>query len=107
MYPAVKPCNLYSLHLYHELDILFDIQFQNIFTFDEKYIRMVGYKLSDSTYIVNENGYNITIEYTCPKEVINTGMEYLQQIYKNTIPVQSSYSSPVQWNPVQYKPELI
>ena len=105
MYPAVKPCNLYSLHLYHELDILFDIQFQNIFTFDEKYIRMVGYKLSDSTYIVNENGYNITIEYTCPKEVINTGMEYVQQIYKNISKV--SDSRPVQWNPVQYKPELI
>lgn len=92
MYPAVKPCSLYSLHLYHELDILLDLKILNIendtvipelFTLDEKYIKMVGYKLSDSTYIVNENGYNITIEYTCSKEVIKTGMEYLQQIYKN------------------------
>ena len=99
MYPAVKPCNLYSLHLYDGLDIIFDLQLHNIFTIDEKYIKIVGYKLSGSTYIVNENGYNINIEYTCLKEVITTGMEYLQQIYKNTLKVQSSDSSPVQYKP--------
>jgi len=90
MYPAVKPCNLYSLQFYDGLDIILDLQFNNSFTIDEKYIKMIGYKLSDSTYIVNENGYNITIEYTCPKEVINTGIEYLQQIYKNTLIMQSN-----------------
>ena len=51
----------------------------------EKRIIIKGYKLSDSSFLINNNGGIKNLRYTCSNEVIKTGVEYLYQIRKNTI----------------------
>ena len=52
---------------------------------NEKRILIRGYKLSDSTFLINNNGSIKNLRYMCCNEVIKMGVEYLYQIRKNTI----------------------
>lgn len=121
MYPSINVHMFHSLNL-HELDIMFDITLldlnklnwvrelcnihiiPNIFSIDtnEKCIQIVGYKLSDTTYMVNSNGSIINIPYTCSNKDIKTGIEYLMQICKNQH-IKSNIEN--KWDPKPYRPE--
>lgn len=119
MYPFIKVHNLHSLNLYEGLDIIFEditmLDFKVlkevtetnklvdihlvpgilIINTIEEYISIVGYKLNESTYIVNCNGKGslINISYKCSEKDIIKGIGYLYEIYKN------------RWNPKPYKPD--
>ena len=125
-FPGVKLHQLYSLHLYDGLDVIFEdlkmvdynalqnvknkphIQIvPNILSIntDEKCITIVGHTLNDSTFIVNREGRGdiITISYKCSNEDIIMGIEYLYQIYKNLI-IKSEDKFDNKWNPKPYRP---
>ena len=104
-YTRVNLYTINSLNLYDGLDIFVDLKLldpekeneikqqdivcmiQNCFTINmiEKRIIIKGYKLSDSSFLINNNGGIKNIRYTCSNEVIKTGVEYLYTIRKNTI----------------------
>ena len=105
VFPRVNLHTINSLNLYDGLDIIVDLKLldpekeneikqsnvvcmiPNCFTINmnEKCIVIRGYKLSDSTFLVNNNGSIKNLRYTCCNEVIKMGVEYLYQIRKNTI----------------------
>ena len=105
VFPRVNLHTINSLNLYDGLDIIVDLKLldpekeneikqqdvvcmiQNCFTINmvEKRIIIKGYKLSDSSFLINNNGGIKNLRYTCSNEVIKTGVEYLYQIRKNTI----------------------
>lgn len=114
-FPEVKLHRLHSLHLYDGLYIIFDLKLldvnkneciSNMFRIDtiEKSISICGYKLSDSTFIINSNGNIINIPYTCSNDDITTGIEYLHQIYKNIVKSEDNIKMNI-WNPKPYKPD--
>ena len=108
MYPAVKLNQLYSLNLYDGLNIIFEnlkmLDFKVLKDIKEKkkldiieivptvvinmkkqHITIFGYKINNSTYIVNCDGRGdiFTLRYQCSNEDIITAIEYLYQMYKN------------------------
>jgi len=103
VFPRVNLHTINSLNLYDGLEIIVDLKLldpekeikqcdviciiPSCFTINmnEKRILIKGYKLSDSTFIVNNNGSIKNLRYTCSNEVIKTGVEYLYQIRKNSI----------------------
>ena len=105
VFPRVNLHHINSLNLYDGLDIIVDLKLldpekekeikqsdvvciiPSCFTINmnEKHILIKGYKLSDSTFLVNNNGDIKNLKYTCSNEVIKMGVEYLYQIKKNTI----------------------
>lgn len=109
MYPYIKIHNLYSLHLYDGLEIILDVNMLDYKALENKdcfpihlipdlliikeHISIIGYKLNESTYIVNSNGSLVNISYTCSNNDIVKGVGYLYDIYKN------------RWNPKPYRPE--
>lgn len=126
MYPAIKLNQLYSLHLYDGLDIIFeDLKMLDsnvlkevnnldiiqivpniIINMNKKLITIIGYKINDSTYMVNRDGRGdvVTFVYQCSNEDILTGIGYLYQIYKNLL-IKSEDIFDNKWNPRQYKPD--
>ena len=108
VYPAVKLNQFYSLNLYDGLDIIFEdldmidldvikeavknkysgniVLVNNVLSINtkEKSITIIGYKINNSTYIVNNKGSgDITlIKYKCNDDVIFTGLEYLYHMCK-------------------------
>jgi len=54
---------------------------------NKKIITIFGYKINDSTYIVNCDGRGdiFTLVYQCCNEDIITGIGYLYQIYNNFV----------------------
>lgn len=122
VFPAVNLHTFHSLNLYDGLDIIFDITLldvdtlkwtqdfcviiiiPNMFTINASCISIKGYKLSDSTFMVNSNGDVITIPYSCSTNTIKTGIEYLQQMYKN-MTIKCEEHIDTKWNPKPYKPE--
>jgi hypothetical protein len=106
VFPRVNLHTINSLNLYDGLEIIVDLKLldpekeneikqSNIvcmipdcFTINmnEKRILIQGYKLNDSTFLVNNNGGGIiNLRYTCSNEVVKMGVEYLYQIRKNTL----------------------
>jgi hypothetical protein len=105
VFPRVNLHDINSLNLYDGLDIIVDLKLldpgkeneikkfnvvcmiPDCFTINmnEKCILIRGYKLSEFTFLVNNNGSIINLIYTCSNEVIKIGVEYLYQIRKNTI----------------------
>jgi hypothetical protein len=108
VFPAIKLNKLYSLNLYEEIDIIFedlsilDIdslkevvsrkKFGNIsivknsvsINTDTKIIKIIGYKINNSSYIVNREGngdINVAM-YKCSDENILTAIEYLYHMYR-------------------------
>ena len=128
MYPAINLHHLYSLHLYDELDIIFedmkmldnkvlnkvaetkelgDIHLvPDILSINtiEKFISIVGYKINNNTYILNHNGVNVKVHYTCSEKDILTAIEYLYQMYRNII-IKNDDVIDYKWDPKPYKPE--
>jgi hypothetical protein len=122
VFPAVNLHTFHSLNLYDGLDIIFDLTLldvdtlkwtedfcvitliPNMFTINASCISIQGYKLSDSTFMVNSNGDLITIPYSCSTNTIKTGIEYLQQMYKN-MTTKCEEHIDTKWNPKPYKPE--
>jgi hypothetical protein len=108
-YPKINLHQLYSLNVCNDIDIIFEslemlvsleeliktkkfdniVIVPNILTINttDCVITLIGYKINDTTYIVNKegNGDTIKIKYTCSKENIITGIEYLYHIHKNLI----------------------
>ena len=122
VFPAVKLHQFHSLQLYDGLDIMFDLKIVDnnalksvfekkldiihlipdmfIINTIEKCITIRGYKISDSTFIVNSNGTNININYMCCDVI--TGIEYLYQICKNHNTVIEYKID--RWDPKPYRP---
>lgn len=126
MYPAVNLNQLYSLHLYDGLEIIFEdlnmldsnvlkevnnldiIQIvpNIIINMNKKLITIIGYKINDSTYMVNRDGRGdvVTFVYQCSNEDIITGIGYLYQMYKNLV-IKNEDKFDNKWNPKPYKPD--
>jgi len=118
-FPAVNSHTYHSLNLYDGLEIVFDLHSIVIGKLDkiinlipnmliintiEKYITMTGYKINDSTFMVNKNGDTINVSYMCSNDDIMKGVEYLYQIYKNII-IKYEDTQDNNWNPKPYRPE--
>ena len=124
MYPAVNLNQLYSLHLYDGLEIIFeDLKMLNcevlketnkqiiiivptvVINMNKKVITITGHKINDSTYMVNRDGRGdvVTFVYQCSNEDIITGIGYLYQMYKNLV-IKNEDKFDNKWNPKPYKP---
>lgn len=129
MYPAVNLNQLYSLHLYDGLEIIFEdlkildyevlkevtetkkldiIQIVSnvVINMNKKLITITGHKINDSTYMVNRDGRGdvVTLAYQCSNEDIITGIGYLYQMYKNLV-IKNEDKFDNKWNPKPYKPD--
>ena len=118
-YPAVNSRMYHSLQLYDGLEIVFDLHSIVIKELDtimdlipnmllinttEKYIKLTGYKINDSIFMVNKHGDTINVSYICSNDTIMKGVEYLYQIYKNII-IKCEDKQDNKWNPKPYNPE--
>ena len=121
VFPAVNLHTFHSLNFYDGLDIIFDLKLlvdtlqkkdvcvihliPDIFTIDtnDKLITIKGYRLNDSTIMVNNNGDIINIPYSCSNDTIYTGIEYVYQMYKNMNMKYENINTT--WNPKPYRPE--
>ena len=121
VFPAVNLHTFHSLNFYDGLDIIFDLKLlvdtlqkkdvcaihliPDIFTIhtNDKLITIKGYRLNDSTIMVNNNGDIINIPYSCSNDTIHTGIEYVYQMYKNMNMKYENINT--KWNPKPYRPE--
>ena len=115
-FPAVKLHHLYSLDFYQNMRILFEdlkiidiISLENvikektsgtstpigvtvsdnfIIDLNNKMIIIKGYKINDTTYMINRkgNGDTMLLRYTCSDKIIWQGIEYLYHMYQNLVP---------------------